>query len=167
MSEEKPPEQIATKQIPRVDPVMEMLKQLSEKTESGFRNVRADVQLVANDVSLVKDQVRVVEGRVGVLEEARSRTSSRVREVSEHDLEQEAKIADVIVWRKSVDEHLSAQDDKLETIHTVATEIKNAITHPLGKQALKSLAVLLIAAATAAAGYTAGHEPTPKTEQAK
>ena len=156
MSDEKPPEQPTTKEIPRVDPVLELLKEV--RTE--VRAARVDINLVSNDVTIVKDRVGLVEKRVESLEEARARTSSGVRQLSTNDLEQDAKLAEVIVWRKGI-------DDKLETIHGVAVDIKSALVSPLAKQALKSAAILLIAAATAVAGYTAGHEQPAKQEQGK
>lgn len=157
MSDEKPPEQPTTKEIPKVDPVLELLKEV--RTE--VRSARADISLVSNDVTIVKDRVGLVEQRVGVLEEARSRASDGVRQLSVSDASQDAEIADMKAWRTTV-------DGKLDTIHGVAVDIKGALVSPLGRQALKSVAVLLIAAATAVAGYTAGHEQPPKQmEQAK
>lgn len=139
-----------TTELPAVDPVLELLKEV----RSEVRNVRTDVHLVANDLSVVKDRVGLIETRVIDLEAARARTSNRVREVSEHDLAQESKLADIIIWRQKTDE-------KLDAIHGLATDIRGALMTPLGKQAVKAVAVLLIAAATTVAGYTAGHEHAP------
>lgn len=153
MSDEQQP---TTKEIPAVDPVLELLKEV--RTE--VRSARADISLVSNDVTIVKDRVGLVEQRVGVLEEARSRASDGVRQLSVSDASQDAEIADMKAWRATV-------DGKLDTIHGVAVDIKGALVSPLGRQALKAVAVLLIAAATTVAGYTAGHEQQPKQEHGK
>jgi hypothetical protein len=102
MSDEKPPEQPTTKEIPKVDPVMEMLKQLREAQDAGFRTLGADIQLVSNDVTIVKDRVGLVEQRVGVLEESRARTSGGVRQLSSHDHEQDAQLAAIITETAAV-----------------------------------------------------------------
>lgn len=146
----------ATKEIPAVDPVLEIVKEI----RSEVRNARADINLVSNDVTIVKDRVGLVEQRVGVLEEARSRASDGVRQLSSHDATQDAEIAEMKAWRTSV-------EGKLDTIHGVAVDIKGALVSPLGKQALKAVAILLIAAATTVAGYTAGHEQQPAKEAPK
>lgn len=109
----------------------------------------------------IEERVDAVEGRVG-------RTSSRVREGSEHDMSRDAKMADVIVWRNGVDTKLTALDTKITTAadaQTVAIVegVKDAIASvaksPMGKMIGYSLGALVLQALALATAYLAlrGH----------
>ena len=84
-----------------------------------------------------------------------------MRQLSSHDRAQDAQLAQVII-------RLDTVEGKVDVVHGVALDIKGALAKPLARQALRAVAVLLIAAATTVAGYTAGHEQqAPKMEQSK
>lgn len=115
-----------------------LLEDLGRVVRSGFAKVDADLCLVANDVSLVKERVGMVEKRTAVLEDARSRTSDRVRGVSENDLKQEAVIADVIIKNQE-------RDKRIEETHALALAASAELARQssfmgVGKQGLQWLA---------------------------
>jgi len=145
MSDEKPPEnQPTTKEIPRVDPVMEMLKQLREAQDAGFRTLGADIQLVSNDVTIVKDRVGLVEQRVGVLEESRTRTSNGVRQLSSHDSEQDAQLAQERAAREAVAAELASVKAKVVDL-SASNEVQLAILTRLDKVASNPHIKLILA----------------------
>lgn len=133
MPDEKPPEKVTT-QIPKVEIMEGLLKQLTTSMQEQFGKVhsdnavlRADVGLVANDLSLVKERVTLLE-RDRDDERARvARHSSRVKELAETtssaDLSHDAQIAAEIVARKKLEDDVEEIRKSTQWIFTVASKL--------------------------------------------
>lgn len=103
------PPQPPTVAIKKDDIIQAQLKQVLDavssfraEVSSGLTHLTADVQLVSNDLGIVKDRVAIIEGWKNDQDARATRNSKRVQQVSESDLSQEAKLADLIVWRTTV-----------------------------------------------------------------
>lgn len=151
MSDEKQPEK-PTVELPAVPPwAIELTREV--------RGARADIGLVSNDLGVVKDRLLIVEKWKGEAELRASRTSERVREGSQHDMERDAKVAGVIVWQRGVDEKLGALDTKIDTAASAQTEaivagVRGAVTDALSSAAknptLRKLGIALVGLALVA-----------------
>jgi septal ring factor EnvC (AmiA/AmiB activator) len=129
-----------TGELPKVDPVLEILKEV----RSDVHALRADVALVSNDLGVVKDRVALVETRVVDLEAARSRTSNRVREVSQSDLNQEAQLAQ----ERSAREELAKQVASLAESNQVQLAILTRLDRLAANPHVKIILAVLATAAT-------------------
>lgn len=125
----EPPEPKQTVALKKDDIVQAQLKQVLDavasfraEVNSGLTHLTADVQLVSNDLGIVKDRVAIIEGWKNDQDARAARNSKRVQQVSESDLAQQAQIADVITWRKGVDEKLSAVPTKADLESTTLAQ---------------------------------------------
>lgn len=151
------PEQPKTAQLPAADPVQVLLLKMQRSIESGFVAVdhRLDRQestlaKVANDgvetntrLARVEVRVEAAERSVGELEGRIGRTSTRVREASQVDMEQDAQLAQ----ERAAREALAAKVDKLVGI---GERLEKVTSNPT----VKVLAGML---ATAALTWLASH----------
>ncbi|HXG69976.1 MAG TPA: hypothetical protein VNJ04_05105 [Gemmatimonadaceae bacterium] len=87
------PAQPTTKQIPAADPVQVLLLQLKSSMDTGFRETNANIDLLSGDLTSVKAEVRAIQTWKGEQEARSTRTSHRVQQVSDADLEQSAQLA--------------------------------------------------------------------------
>ncbi|HVG83521.1 MAG TPA: hypothetical protein VM820_03350 [Vicinamibacterales bacterium] len=132
---------------------------MSEKMESGFRGLRADVSMVANDVGLLRDRVVVLERAKLESDERASKNSHRVQLTSENDMAQDAKIAtlftDVAGLKTDMaavkENQVTAAQERAETAAMVK-EIKDSVTGFFKNPKVKFVGQLLFVLAT---GYAA------------
>lgn len=148
------PPQPPTVALKKDDIIQAQLKQVIDGMSSfrsemstGIAHLTADVQLVSNDLGIVKDRVAIIEGWKNDQDARASRTSKRVQQVSDSDLSQEAKLADLIVWRTTV----ATKDDLAKT--TLAQT--NQLIDSLKKNPIVSKALTIIG--TAIITYLATH----------
>jgi len=106
------------------------------------RGARADISLVSNDLGIVKDRLVIVETWKNDADSRANRTSLRVDQASEVDLEQAAALAAEKVAR----EELAA---KVDTLLAIGARLDKVTTNPM----VKVLVGMLL---TAAVSYLAG-----------
>ena len=138
MPDEKPPEKVTT-QLPAVP---EWAIELTRTTKDGFRQVRADLELVANDLSLVKERVTIIETWRNDQDMRASRNSNRVRDLAEAtshvDLTHDAKIAAEIVARQKLERDTAETRELVERLRA-ETASQTAILGRLDKVASNPL----------------------------
>lgn len=89
---------------------------MSEKMESGFRGLRADVSMVANDVGLLRDRVVVLERAKLDNDERQAKHSVGFARESKTNEEQNAAIATIITDVASVKEAQAEHGKKLDAL---------------------------------------------------
>lgn len=166
MSDEKPPmaEQPATVQLPAVPP---WAIELTTSVKSGFAAVNGRLDTMETNQEIQGDTVRDLakrmtsqEERVNAFDARASLNSIKVRSVSESDVAQEAKIADVMVWREKVETRFDTVDTKLgglessqakqtEMITTVHSTVTGVINDPKVRAVAKVVWVLVMGYAAA------------------
>lgn len=151
MSDEKPPEKPTT-QLPAVP---EWAVELTRTTKDGFRQVRADLELVANDLSLVKERVTIIETWRNDQDLRASRNSNRVKELAEAtshvDLTHDAKIAAEIVARQELERRVSETHATVETIRAetaqqtaILARLDRVASNPLVKTVATALGTAIL-----------------------
>ncbi len=120
--EPKPPgpDYIATKPIPRVDPIVELTKVVRE----GFAASDANDTLILGQMQSLSVRVGAIEGRVSSLEEAKSKHSGGIRELSSHDHSQEAALAKIIVEQQELEKKVTAWNAFLGRVDAVVQDPK-------------------------------------------
>ncbi len=150
----EPPEQPKTAELPSVP---QWAIELTQAMKSGIAEVRADVAMVSADVAIVSNDLGIVKDRVTILESRRNddevrfnRTSNRVREVSQSDMEQ----ASQLVQEKAAREELAAKVDALTTTQATQLAILSRLDKITSNPTVKVLAGM---AATALVTWLASH----------
>lgn len=92
-------------------------------------------------MSRLEDTVKDAVIRVATLEGRAGQTSIKVGAVSNHDLEQEAKLADLIVWRTTV----ATKDDLAKTTLTQTNQLIDSLKkNPIVSKALTIIGTAII-----------------------
>lgn len=127
---------------------------------SGFRTIatRLDTQdatldAVVREGQRANSRLTRIEERVDDFEGRIGRNSQRARQDSEMDLSRDAKLAEVIVWRNSVDERLAATATKTD-LETATDAQTTAIVGAIGKAASSPLLKMI---GTAILGILTGY----------
>lgn len=131
----EPPPQPKTTELPALSD-----RALLEGLVRDMRDVKGSVASVVDDGRTTNLRLASIEGRVAILEAAPAIpsgpppgiTSMRVREVieghpSQMDLEEQAKLAGVIVWQKGVDDALAKAATKEDLKATTAAQTQALI----------------------------------------
>lgn len=120
---DQPPEKPTT-QLPAV-PAWAI--ELTRTVKEGFARSEANDALIAVEVKRAQSDIRGLATKVSHLEEWRGAVegtvmprldthSIKVQRISDHDMEQESKIADMLVFQSHVDNRFTSQDKRLEVI---------------------------------------------------
>lgn len=112
---------------------------LSEKVETGFRGVRADIHLLDNSVGAVKERIIVLETWKKETEERTQKHSGGLARASQVDAEHDAAIAEI---KQKVDELASRPDSTA----VILGAVKDAAKTPTGQKVLGALVTLLLLA---------------------
>lgn len=141
MSDEKKegPAYPPTTRLPRVEVPQNTL----DAVLTEVRAMRADVHLVANDVTIIKERVRIVEMRVDDIEDRGTKHSGGIAKTSDHNLEQDAAIASVIVRVDNVEKKVDTVLEKTDAQTVMLTEAKDAAKKLWANPAAKALASAL------------------------
>lgn len=161
MSDEKPPmpPQPTTKQLPAMTD-RALLEDLRSLVKDGFARQEANHDLLAVEVKRAQSDIRGLSAKVGSLEDWRQQVtgaviprldthSIKVQRISDHDLEQDGKLADTMVWRSHVDNRFTSQDSRLDAIEK-KTDFQTGILvrgEAAAKKIWKSRPVQAVAAA--------------------
>ena len=114
---------------------------LSEKVDTGFRGLRADIHLVANDVGIVRDRVVILEKWKLESEERTQKHSGGLARASEVDAKHDAAIA-------SLHEKVDAIAAKPDTTALIISEVKSAAGTPTGQKVIGAIVSVLLIALT-------------------
>lgn len=161
------PEEPKTQELPAANPIEIQIHQLA----LTLARIEANIGALGSHVDTLDTDLRAVQKwRLGQDERA-SRHSDRVNglakdtdRISEHDLEQESKIADVIVWRAAADRKFKTIETKVDgvaaatTAQTVILNRVDGIAQAIlqtkeAKRIGQALAALVLAAILWATGY--------------
>jgi polyribonucleotide nucleotidyltransferase len=142
------PEAKPTVSLPAVPPWAAELT-VSVKRLSG------NIDNVISAVDLLRERVNAHDTRFNEQDERAKSLRVRVQSTSDADLEQQAKIADVIIWRKSVTEQLADRPTKAEFQAELKTTT-TAQTKELVDELKKNPTVQKILTGLASAVTTAG-----------
>ena len=166
----KPPEK-HTAQIERAPIIEGLLRSLQTTMQDGFASVEAEQQRQGSELVHLKAEVhsianehRLVRDRVLSLEQRSALASERVKGVSENDLAQEAKLADVIIWRKTVEDKVVAIESKTDSLvksQATQTEMLATLVRGAGKLFADPKFLALIAAIYSALMYWLGKHGGP------
>lgn len=185
MATDEMPAQPKTVSLPAVTErtLLEDLTKVVRNMADNFGQMRQDVTTLVADRPILYARLASVEGRIASVESASmpppTITSTRVEAIidehpSQMSLEQQAKIASVIIWQKGVDDALAATatkedvkkvEEKIATESTAQTQaiingIKSAAANPLVRKIAYASGVLVFQALTLATAYLAmrGHQ---------
>jgi hypothetical protein len=138
MADEKDgPQNIPTKQLPRVDVSEDTLNSVL----SEVRAARADIHLVSNDVTIVKDRVRLVEMRLDDHDSRAKRNSERAQGTSKVDMAQDSAIATLLADVSSLKETQATQLAILTKLDAVAANpMVRRVAYAIGAAILAYLA---------------------------
>ncbi len=91
-----------SKKTTQLAPVPEWAIELTKSMKEGFRQTNANIDLVSTDLSIVKDRVAIIESWKNDSETRMTRTSGRVTQASQVDMEQAAQLAQERAARESL-----------------------------------------------------------------
>ncbi len=115
-----------------------LLRGLSETVTNGQKKTDANFDLVLKDVDTLHNRLDMVENRQTNLERMRAGTSDRVRDVarqgSEMDLAHEAKLAEEIIARRTLEAKVDALDAKQDTQLAILTNLQALAKNPIVRQ---------------------------------
>jgi hypothetical protein len=154
----EPPEQPKTAQLPAADRTAIQLSELkalivagqsaiNERVDDGFRGVKADMDLLGGQFESLERDVRGLQSWRVRTEDRQAVASMRAKAPSSFDMEQDAKLAEVIIWRNGVDEKLSAtatKDDLAKATDAQTTAIVGAISKAAASPLLKMIGTAIL-----------------------
>ncbi len=110
--------------MPAVSPVEIAISQLARSVELGFREMRVDTQLLKNDFGLMKERIGSVESWRSEQEARATRTSTRVQQNSQADLEQAAQLG--LALAALAEE--KAKRESLEAVVVTKADVANVVS---------------------------------------
>ena len=155
MTDERKPEGKITTQLPRIEIQSELLKSLERTVSAGFLEIktRLDSQDIQLDIGIKEGQrtnsrLTMLEGRVEDVELRIARTSTRVQQSSEADLQQSAQLAQEISAREA----LAKKVEDLTTTNATQLAILSRLDSLFKNPMVKLIAFAIWSAVT---GYLA------------
>ncbi len=147
MSDDKPPE-YTTKQLPKPTEAEILLRELKVGQENGFRQVNGSLDLVAADVRRAHRRLDEVDEWRAAVDERASKNSLRVKENSQQDLEQDARLAQAIQRQEKLEKDAAEAKAAAEAVLT-ETRAQTKILTDLAKnpwviKVAKGLAIALL-----------------------
>jgi hypothetical protein len=125
-----------------------LLSGLVDSTREGFKEVNANIALVANELDVLKGRSGVIEGRLTELEGWRGRTSDRVRGIaattSSADLEHSAVLANEILARQTLAMKVDALDAKQDVQLQILARLDSIAKNPIVKQVATALGTAVL-----------------------
>lgn len=146
MSDEQP----AEKPTVEIAQVPQWAVNLTIMVKDGLREMGADIKLVSNDLGIVKDRINIIESWKNDQDSRSARTSQRVQQASQSDLEQVAQLAQ----ERAAREELAGKVDALTTTQATQLAILARLDAVAKNPLAKTLAAML---ATAAITWLAAH----------
>ena len=137
MSEDDTLPGIQTQTLQAPDPVQVMLARLTKTVETGFTDLRADTETLKNEGQRTNLRLTRLEMRQDDVETRLTRTSTRVKAESEHDMEQDTQLAQEMAAREA----LTA---KVDTLVDIAGRLDRLFRHPVAKAVGSLLALALV-----------------------
>lgn len=156
----EPPEPKPTVELPALTDraLLEDLARTSRETKAAVARVEANQELSDGQIRVMQVDIHGLFEWKGTIEERLHNNSTRAKSASEVDLSQEAKLTDVILWRKSVDEKLAntATKEDLATVTTTQTAALVAKVDELAKNPTVARIVAFIIGAIGAYAASKG-----------
>ena len=148
MSEEKPPDQPTTKEIPKVDPTLEMLKKIDTKVDG----LRVDVSLLGENYRDLTQRVTLGEKWRQDHDEWRARTSERAKAEeqtrSKVDMEHQAQLVHIEDRFKAMTEAQTG---------TIVTAMERAAKTPQGQKVVNALVAFIVVVLGVAGAWLSMH----------
>ncbi|MBA2683258.1 MAG: hypothetical protein H0U66_02030 [Gemmatimonadaceae bacterium] len=144
-----------TRLIDKVDEQTTTLKEHRSETADSFKHLTADVELVSSDLSIVKSRVTILESYKNDADARATRTSARVQQASQVDLEQASQLARERAAREALAKRVADLAEETDRQTVMLTSLTTMATKLAANPYIKQLSVALLAALT---GYLAkGH----------
>jgi tetrahydromethanopterin S-methyltransferase subunit G len=145
VSDEMPDEKITSK-LSEASILNARLDKFQESLESGFRNLRIDINLLGNDISIVKERMTSVENRVGAIEGSGSRRSDAVKALdtrtSQSDLAQDAQIARLIEQNQALEAQVTEARQQVKNLTAIAVRLESVASSIVGNRLVRRIAIL-------------------------
>lgn len=139
-AQQAPPESKPTVAMAQVPP---WAIELTKSVKDGFRDVQdhfdrqdATLATLTNNDLTASARMAKFEVRLDGIEERQNKTSMNVRQTSDHSLEADAKLADIILWRASV----ATKEDLAKTTAAQTTALLTELrTNPIVHKVLYAI----------------------------
>lgn len=138
-----------SKKTTQLAPVPQWAVELTQAMKEGFKLTNANIEIVSNDVGVLKDRVAIIESWKNDSESRMTRTSGRVQQASQVDLEQAAQLAQERAAREALASEVAAIKAETSTQTLLLSQLLKLTEKPVVKLVLTAVgsAVLSWAAA--------------------
>ena len=128
-----------SKPTTKLAPVPEWAVEMTKSMKEGFRQTNANIDLVSTDLSIVKDRVAIIESWKNDSETRMTRTSGRVQQASQVDLEQAAQLAQERAARESLAIEVAAIKAETSTQTLLLAQLLKLTEKPVVKLVLTAV----------------------------